>query len=171
MAFSFSGTFIFLIIFGVFIWLVRFFTNSQTPDRDSIPLRKDISERHLPPIPTGHQILFGRVAVAGCSFRKADFCRFAMSIDKSLRLVAEPSNKHDKNAVMVIGEGDGRKYHIGYLPRELSAEITKNRILPKISPRLRYLSAKMAGYFDLEIDLTAEKSLVKSFQEPEQYPV
>lgn len=39
------------------------------------------------------------------------------------KIVAEPSNRYDPNALAVLVAYDGQVHHVGYVPREIAAEI------------------------------------------------
>lgn len=59
--------------------------------------------------------------IAGAKFRDADAYLKALPDGTAFALEAEPTNQHDPNAVKVLH--DGR--HVGYVPRDLSAEVAK----------------------------------------------
>ncbi|WP_423363406.1 HIRAN domain-containing protein [Mycoplasma sp. P36-A1] len=50
---------------------------------------------------------------------------FQLPITKDIqtRLIKEPQNKHDRNAVKVVCVLDGKTYHIGYIPSEINKSI------------------------------------------------
>ena len=54
-------------------------------------------------IPDGFQIFEDRLEVAGVSFRKSNAASFAKSGTKWLELERDHGNKHDINAIKVIG--------------------------------------------------------------------
>jgi len=58
-------------------------------------------------------------------------------INKPVKLVPEPNNKHDKNAVKVIIAGE----HVGYIKREECSQV-KNIIKNK---EIKYISAFISG--------------------------
>ena len=58
-------------------------------------------------------------------------------IHKPVKLVPEPKNEHDKNAIMVIIAGE----HVGYVPSELCSHVKK--ILNK--HEIKYISAFISG--------------------------
>lgn len=152
----------------VFRWLYGHYKRGEAMLAYSrLTVDERILERHKPEMPSGHQILAGRVAVAGCFAKKAEFIGFAKSKSKALILEVDPQNPYDRNAVKVVGLGDGSRFHIGYLPREIAEEIARYKIFEKIQPRLRYVSAKVEGYFDCELDITAPRDIVKSINSPE----
>lgn len=48
-----------------------------------------------------------------------------IGINDKLELELEPDNNYDKYAIKVIFNKNGKKYHIGYVPRYYSKELTK----------------------------------------------
>jgi hypothetical protein len=58
-----------------------------------------------------------------------------------LEFEREPDNKHDNNAIKVIGCSKGffttRKYFLGYVPKEISAELYRSGLLRYAEPRIR----------------------------------
>ena len=59
--------------------------------------------------------------IAGTKHRGADAYVRALEPETPVALEPEPTNQYDPNAVKVLHEGK----HIGYVPRDLSAEIAK----------------------------------------------
>ena len=64
--------------------------------------------------------------VAGTSHRKdIEKCKDILKVNDTLFLEKEPDNKYDNYAIKVIYEKNNKKYHIGYVPRYYSKELTK----------------------------------------------
>lgn len=64
--------------------------------------------------------------VAGTSHRKdIEKCKKLLKINDNLYLDREPNNKYDQYAIKVIYLNNNAKYHIGYVPRYYSKELTK----------------------------------------------
>ncbi|WP_341503440.1 HIRAN domain-containing protein [Gallaecimonas sp. GXIMD4217] len=76
------------------------------------------------PIPDGFQIYEERLDVAGISNYKKAASKFIRGNSPSLLLAREPTNKYDKNAIMIIGCYKGfmrtKKVHIGYVPKSVA---------------------------------------------------
>lgn len=53
-----------------------------------------------------------------------DRCKDKIRINDKLLLELEPENKYDKNSIKVILNKQGNKYHLGYVPRYYSTELT-----------------------------------------------
>jgi len=111
--------------------------------------------------------------VAGVQFRKADakaFADSAKSAEKKKRyygvlLQHEPDNPHDRNAIAVFGLAevkslfriDLRKWHIGYLPADLAAELCRellNRGVP-IAAELYSIYEGRQGFLDFKFIVLA----------------
>lgn len=99
--------------------------------------------RFLPPIPKGWRIWAKELEVVGISHRIDNASAFAQANDQSLTLEPEPTNKHDPNAVKVIGwaqrKGVFERYFLGYLPREIAANLPAR-------VRLRLKNVWQGGY-------------------------
>lgn len=95
--------------------------------------------------PTGHWVQTSYLTnVAGVSFRKRAMLAFARAVRRAedkglgygLRLLREPNNKHDPNAIAIYGFADvkgwfrknRREWHIGYVPAYLAEDVTLNLI-------------------------------------------
>ena len=86
--------------------------------------------------PEGHVTLYRWFDVAGVHFRRDDILKFAGWKAQFVSMCPDPSNAHDKNAIMVLGHGTAgwlfrseKRAHIGYLPRELSAELAEKNLV------------------------------------------
>ena len=91
-------------------------------------------------IPDGFQVFEERLEVAGISFQKEDAAAFATAKDGWLELERDLGNKHDPNAIKVIGcnksfFGTKRRF-IGCVPKEVSRAIVEGGYLGQIRPRL-----------------------------------
>ncbi len=75
----------------------------------------------------------------------------------------EPSNPKDKNAIQAIGIAGRRKYFIGYLPKELAAQITLTGLFDKLKPRLMMIRVGKTGYIDISFDILGRKEDKKTF--------
>lgn len=61
--------------------------------------------------------------VSGVTFDGRQSLIARISPSDPCRLVPEPSNPYDSNAIGVMVAHDGQVWHIGYVPREIAAEI------------------------------------------------
>ena len=80
-------------------------------------------------IPEGFQIYEERLEVAGVKIRKDEAIAFAESNNRWLELERDEGNKHDKNAIKVIGCSKGflgtKRRLIGYVPKNVSKLIVE----------------------------------------------
>lgn len=64
--------------------------------------------------------------VAGTSHREdIEKCRKLLKINDTIYLEKEPNNEYDKYAIKVIYVKDNKKYHIGYVPRYYTKELSE----------------------------------------------
>ena len=108
-------------------------------------------------IPVGFQIFEDRLSVAGTSFREKDAAAFAKTRTGWLEFERDTDNKHDRNAIRVIGctrdfSGTKRRF-VGYVPKEISKQIVVSRFWGKIQPRLRRTNVSSDGYIDIEFQI------------------
>lgn len=80
--------------------------------------------------------------VAGISFRKAAAKRACESGDRTVRIVPEPGNPHDPNALRV----EIARQHVGYVPRNMTDRIGA-LLLRGARPRVERAGPFHAGYF------------------------
>lgn len=118
-------------------------------------------EYHLKNIPEGFQIFEERLEVAGIAYRKAEATRFIRGKNLWLELEREPSNKHDKNAIKVIGCSKGffgtKRFFLGYVPQQVASAIVEGGFWGKVVPRLlkTYLSDR--GFVEVLFQILGPK--------------
>ena len=61
--------------------------------------------------------------VAGVTFEGRQALIAQLSTSDPCRIVPEPTNAYDKNALAVHVAHDGQVWHIGFVPRDIAAEI------------------------------------------------
>jgi hypothetical protein len=119
----------------------------------------------LPYYPEDHQIYYTQFEVEGEPYRRDSLKALMKLKDQYLRLEAEPSNSHDRNAIKVIGVGKGwfreKSLHIGYIPAVMAAEIAKKKgAIELLFPRLRMIDQR----FDrVVMELTGPQGRKKAF--------
>jgi hypothetical protein len=119
----------------------------------------------LPPIPTGYQIYAQNLPVAGIQHRKNEAIRFARSSNQELSLQREPSNEFDKNAIKLIGMSGSNQFFIGYLPKELSAQIIGTGMFDSVKARLGRIYISNNDYLDIQYQVIGPKVDKKKFDE------
>jgi hypothetical protein len=127
-----------------------------------------ISQRFLPPIPEGCQIFETTVGLVGIEYRRDDVIEFISGTGHGLEIVAEPNNDDDPNALAVIGVTQGwifkKRKMIGYIPREIAAQIAESCGIQSLKPRLRNIYIGYNDYCIVEFDLVGPKSMVKEYR-------
>jgi|TARA_R110000737_G_scaffold92536_1_gene125492 hypothetical protein len=111
------------------------------------------SKKFLPPIPDGYQIFEKSLEVAGVTHREKACERFARGQQQSLRLEPEPSNRHDKSAIRIIGvwidsSGKEQSTLVGYVDRDVAKILTQNGYVPSVLPRLISIFPTESTYED-----------------------
>lgn len=130
-------------------------------------------EHHLneQKIPEGFQIFESRLEVEGLFFRKDDATSFAESNTKWLELERDIENKHDKNAIKVIGCSKGflfgtKRRFIGYIPKDISALVIANGFWDKVQPRLLETYIGDQGFIEILFQLLGPKGKKNKYSPP-----
>ncbi|RLB24349.1 MAG: hypothetical protein DRG73_04015 [Deltaproteobacteria bacterium] len=122
------------------------------------------------PIPEGFHIYEDRLEVAGVSFRKNDAAAFAKSKHLWLELEREQENKHDKNAIRVIGCSKGlfgtKRRFIGYVPKDVAKKIVEGGFWGKVRPRLLKTYVGAGGFVEILFQLLGPKGQKFQFSPP-----
>ena len=97
--------------------------------------------RFLPDIPGGMRIWVTDVEVAGIQHRLSAARAFAKGRSHELLLEREPRNRHDTNAIKVIGVYEGwfftHSVHIGYVPADIAKLVADRGDFDQLRPRLK----------------------------------
>lgn len=121
-------------------------------------------------IPEGFQIFEDRLEVSGVSFRKSDATSFAESGTKWLELEREIENKHDKNAIKVVGCSKGffgtKRRFIGYVPKEVSKLVVTNEFWGQVEPRLLKTYVGNGGFVEILFQLLGPKGKKYEYSPP-----
>lgn len=122
-------------------------------------------------IPEGFQIFEDRLEVAGVSFRKSDAASFATSKNGWLELEREHGNKHDKNALKVIGCSKGffgtKRRFIGYVPKDVAKKIVEGGFWGRIRLRLLKTYVSDGGFIEILFQILGPKGQKHQFNPPE----
>lgn len=85
-------------------------------------------------------------------------CKGLININDKLQLLLEPENIYDKNAIKVIFNKNGKSYHLGYVPRYYSKELSE-----LLKNNIEYSAMIKSLNFDSEIydeDITAYVKII-----------
>lgn len=119
-------------------------------------------------IPEGFQIFEERLEVVGVKFRKQDAAAFAEASNIWLELERDAANKHDKNAIKVIGCSKGflgtKRRFIGYVPKEVASAIVENGFWGKVKPRLLKTYVGDLGFVEILFQLLGPEGMKKEYQ-------
>lgn len=115
------------------------------------------------PIPKGYRIWKDRLEVAGLSHRKRDAAWLASRPKAWIEIEREPRNKFDSNAIRVYGCAKGllgiKRKFIGYVPAEVSAEISEKDAWSEIEPRLTRTFTGDNGYLEIKFPVLIRKAV------------
>ena len=98
-----------------------FRTSAQTADDKTAPEITDstnIQTTQERAASTGRKQYLFTTAVAGRQYYDADDAWGYLQLGSKLRMVHEPDNSQDENAVSLWFDHDGESYKLGYLPRQ-----------------------------------------------------
>lgn len=139
---------------------VQFSTNNQSSSES-----QGSGKSFLPPMPTGYQIFVKNIPVAGIQHRKDEAMKFARSINQKLTLQREPNNEFDKSAIKLIGLSGSTQFFIGYLPKQLSAQIIGTGMFESVKARLGRIYISSNDYLDIQYHVIGPKVDKKKFDE------
>lgn len=130
-----------------------------------MPMKDD--HLHQMPIPADLQIFEERQQVVDVHHRQAEAMRFARAKNKWLELEREPDNKHDANAIKVIGCSKWwffkERQHIGYVERDVAREIVQGGWWGRVQPRLLKAHVSAQGPIEIWFQLLGPKGLKRSY--------
>jgi hypothetical protein len=120
-------------------------------------------------IAEGFQIFEERLEVAGVGFRKDDAAAFATAKEGWLELERDPGNKHDPNAIKVIGCNRGffgtKRRFIGYVPKEVSRAVVEGGYWGQVRPRLLKTYVGDQGFVEVLFQLLGPKGKKYEFRQ------
>lgn len=85
-------------------------------------------------------------------------CKIKLKINDNLYLEKEPNNKFDQHAIKVIYKYDNKNYHLGYVPRCYSKELTE-----MLNKEIKYSAKIQSINFNTPIkdeDITAQIKII-----------
>lgn len=105
---------------------------------------------------------FKSVSISGVGYKKDNIAKAFSGKTVTLYCQPEPTNKHDKLAIKVIAERKGwfftKRYHIGYIPKEIAQKISKSNLSDRILPRLKETWIGDHGGLKIYIDILGFKT-------------
>lgn len=120
-------------------------------------------KRFLPPIPKGFQIYAGRLEVAGVRHRRSEALQFANGSGQTLLLEREPENRHDPNAIKVIGLTGAVRHFVGYVPKDISEQIVGSGLFQVVQGRLEYIWRSRGGYVKIIFQIIGPKERMQDY--------
>lgn len=125
-------------------------------------------QRH--PLPDGFRIYRDRVPVMGVPMRKDDAAAFCKGSDQQVAFKREPSNRHDPNAMLVMGSWKGwfsrKEKVLGYVPADDAAKLVQLGLAESVRPRLMKTYVGTDGFVEIEIQIIGPNDLYQKFNPP-----
>ena len=123
------------------------------------------------PLPAGWRILTPEMEVAGVKHHLDDVLSFMKSKQIEFDFEAEPGNEYDANAIKIIGIKHGlfrkKQFHLGYVPKEVAAEIAGKvstaDAVEFIAPRLTKIWFGDRGGLKIFIDIAVREDKFNIF--------
>lgn len=140
-------------------------TTTPTSKNKSSNDSQGSSKSFLPPMPSGYQIFAKNLPVAGIQHRKDEALKFAKSSNPVLSLERELDNQFDSNAIKLIGLSGATQYFIGYLPKEISAQIIGTGMYENVKARLGPIYISNNDFLDIQYQVIGPKADKKKFDE------
>lgn len=105
--------------------------------------------------PNWRQLCSWAQDIVGEQYHKPEIMAWEAAPDRALEVVREPQNPHDPNAIAIFGVWDGgsRRGHLGYLPRELAADIAATRPVDMPLKAVPFTLYKSGDFRDLKVRL------------------
>lgn len=123
---------------------------------------------HLTQIPDGFQIFEERLEVAGIQYRRDDARVFADGRNLYLEFERDAANRHDKNAIKIIGCRKGflgtKRYFVGYVPSDVAADIIEGGYYEKVLPRLLKTYVGDSGFVEILFQVIGPKGQRLKYQ-------
>ncbi len=142
----------------------RHYRNYNTVNTDKNLAFIEKVKRFKIAIPKGYRIYFNNMEVAGTYFKKENIIKAFSNEQIEISFEPEPNNEYDKNAIkIIILNQNNEKYHIGYIPKEISKTIQKHKMIGYIIPRLKYINFKNTDNLFVEFDILGLKSEYAKF--------
>ena len=122
------------------------------------------------PIPKGYRIYYYDFDVAGVSYNIDALNRVIKKGSLTFELMPEPDNEHDKNAIKVQARrkrflfGEAVE-HIGYVPKEIAANIAKLEGNFELLPRPISLWIGDRGGVTFVMDILGRRDQFKEFEQ------
>lgn len=112
-----------------------------------------IQKNFLPPLPKNYRIYEDSLSIAGISFYKDQAIRFVGAKEHDLQFERDKHNRHDANAIKIIGISKNNHYLLGHVPKEIAAKIEATELFHEIKPRLRRIYMSERGFIDIQFQI------------------
>jgi len=135
------------------------------------------AQYHLGEIPDGYQIFEERLEVAGVQYRRDEAQKFAEGRGLHLEFERDLSNRHDPNAIKIIGCRKGffgtKRHFIGYVPSDVASSIVEGGYYDRVLPRLLKTYVGDSGFVEILFQVLGPKGARLSYKrvDPVSLPI
>jgi hypothetical protein len=126
--------------------------------------RYNKSQNFSPEFPPNSSTYFV-TTVAGITFRKVDAQIFFEGMDHSLEFERDPNNKHDKNAIKIIGISSGVRNFIGYVPKEFAEQLVLSKLDKIAKPYLQRIFCNSDDFYEVRFEVVGPSNLKQQFKD------
>jgi hypothetical protein len=117
--------------------------------------------------PTGMQTFEEGIEVWGVEHRFNTAKNFAQRSKRKLYLERDTRNKHDPNAIRVMGKYSHwlfrRKKCIGYVPTDVAKQLVKTELVDKVEARLSMIWLENRSYIGIRFDIVGPENDYKKY--------
>jgi hypothetical protein len=115
----------------------------------------------------GMQIYEHGVEVAIVNKRLHDAKKFAKGSKRRIYLERVPDNKHQSNAIRVIGKSKGWVFErikcIGYVPADIAKKLVLNGLEDKVKTRIQLVSIDDKNSIGIRFDILGPKDVCEKY--------
>lgn len=124
-----------------------------------------IKKTYRDQIPDGYRIFVNMTYVAGIKNYINAALYYAFCRAHRIEFERNALNPHDSNAIMVNGIGDGQKFFLGYVKRDVAQAIAEADVFDRLRPRLMTIFvSKDREYVEVKFQILGPKSEWKKFE-------
>ena len=122
------------------------------------------SQNFSPDFPPNSSTYFTTI-VAGVTFRKDDVKRFFAGINHQIEFERDITNKHDKNAIKIIGISSGIRNFIGFVPKEFSKQLVLSKLENIAKPYLERIFYNSDDFYEVRFKVVGPSKLKRHYED------
>lgn len=121
--------------------------------------------QNFSPVSPPNSSVYQTTLVSGIFFRRLDVRSFFAGSGHRLEFEREPSNKHDKNAIKVIGISSQKRFFIGYVPKDYAKQIVDAGLDGVVQPCLRRIFCNSKDFYEVRFEIVGPSKLKRQYQD------